>query len=260
MLTVYTRAGPLASRSSHRRDSTWQTGVSIELITFSSRTWPRESASPTGRSAPSGASRQSSSNGGAGSPGRSCRPITVSRSPSSNASPVRSRTSCTSLIAMATVARLSSIASVVITSTQNPRVKGLLALRRRPDRDREGLLLVEGHDELAVALASGARPVALYPVPVAEAGHDELVAWLRERDLAVVIARPDAATPFTAADLTGGVALVVGAEHQGLSAAWSRAADAEVRIPMFGSVNSLNVAASAALLVYELLRQRGRLG
>ncbi|TMC03989.1 MAG: RNA methyltransferase [Chloroflexi bacterium] len=278
---------------------------------------------------------------------------------------------------MATVARLSSIASVVITSTQNPRVKGLLALRRRPDRDREGLLLVEGHDELAVALASGARPVelyhcpaltrqpdapellartaaagahlvevsqpvfervayrqapdgwlavlpavptgldhlrvppggavlvcesvekpgnlgamlrtadaagldaviacpaatdwgnpnvvraskgALFTVPVAEAGHDELVAWLRERDLAVVIARPDAATPFTAADLTGGVALVVGAEHQGLSAAWSRAADAEVRIPMFGSVNSLNVAASAALLVYELLRQRGRLG
>jgi len=64
-------------------------------------------------------------------------------------------------------------------------------------------------------------------------------------------------TPFTAADLTGGLAIVVGAESRGLSDAWSRAADAEVRIPMFGAVNSLNVAASAALIVYEMLRQRG---
>lgn len=267
---------------------------------------------------------------------------------------------------------------MVITSTQNPRVKGLLALRRRQERERAGLLLVEGHDELAVALASGARPVelyhcpevargpdapdllreaeaagaqvievgravferiayrqapdgwlavfpalptgldrldvprgtgavlvcesvekpgnlgamlrtadaagldaviaspaatdwgnpnvvraskgALFTVPVAEAGHDELVAWLRGRGLAIVAARPDAPTPYTAADLTRGAAIVVGAESRGLSEAWSRAADVEVRIPMSGRVNSLNVAASAALLVYELLRQRGRLG
>jgi TrmH family RNA methyltransferase len=66
---------------------------------------------------------------------------------------------------------------VVITSRQNPRVTGLLSLRRRSERERAGLLLVEGHDELAVALASGARPIELYHCPaLAEAPDaDELL-------------------------------------------------------------------------------------
>ncbi len=265
---------------------------------------------------------------------------------------------------------------MAITSTQNPRIKAVLALRRRAERERSGLMLVEGRAELAVALASGARPAelyyspaliragdvhplldrasaagaelievggrvferaayrqtpdgwlavfpapptdlqrlqvpadavvlvcesvekpgnlgamlrtadaagvdaviaspavtdwgnpnvvraskgALFTVPVAEAGHDEVVAWLRGRGLTIVAARPDAELGYTGLDLRRGTAIVVGAERAGLSAAWSGAADAEVRIPMFGSVNSLNVATSAALLVYEALRQRGRL-
>src|SRR5258708_40336548 len=58
--------------------------------------------------------------------------------------------------------REATIARAVITSAQNPRVKGLIALRRRQERERAGLMLVEGHDELAVAPASGVRPAELY--------------------------------------------------------------------------------------------------
>ena len=70
-------------------------------------------------------------------------------------------------------------------------------------------------------------------------------------------ATPDAAAVDLAdADLAGPLAVVVGAEHEGLSARWLDAADVAVRIPMYGRVNSLNVATSAALLLYEARRQR----
>jgi TrmH family RNA methyltransferase len=97
---------------------------------------------------------------------------------------------------------------------------------------------------------------AIFAVPVAEAEQEELISWLRERGLTVVVASPEADTPFTEADLSGGLAIVVGAESQGLGEAWARSADLRISIPMSGRVNSLNVATSAALLVYEALRQR----
>src|SRR5690348_17983161 len=49
-----------------------------------------------------------------------------------------------------------------ITSPANPRVKHLVALRHRRARDRAGVTLVEGFEELGLALAAGARPVSLY--------------------------------------------------------------------------------------------------
>lgn len=52
-----------------------------------------------------------------------------------------------------------------LTSTHNPRVRAALALRERHARDREGRTLVEGHDELALALESGAAPGDLFYCP-----------------------------------------------------------------------------------------------
>ena len=54
-----------------------------------------------------------------------------------------------------------------------------------------------------------------------------------------------------------GTALVMGAEDTGLSDIWRRAADAHIRIPMLGRLDSLNVSVSAAVLLYEAVRQRG---
>ena len=56
--------------------------------------------------------------------------------------------------------------------------------------------------------------------------------------------------------LTGGVAIAVGTEKFGLTDEALRAADTRVRIPMHGSVNSLNASAAAAIVVYEAVRQR----
>ena len=58
------------------------------------------------------------------------------------------------------------------------------------------------------------------------------------------------------ADLRGGVALALGNKTKGLSWAWRERADLLVRIPQYGSVSSLNLAAAAAVVLYEARRQR----
>ena len=58
------------------------------------------------------------------------------------------------------------------------------------------------------------------------------------------------------ADLTGGVALVFGAEGRGLRPLVRRTCDAAVSIPLAGRVESLNVSVAAAVLLYEARRQR----
>jgi len=98
----------------------------------------------------------------------------------------------------------------------------------------------------------------LFTLPVIEATSAETLAWLQQRKIKVVAATPSAQKEFTASDLTGGVAIAVGTEQLGLTDTWMQAADIQVKIPMHGAADSLNVATATTLLLYEVVRQRGR--
>lgn len=65
------------------------------------------------------------------------------------------------------------------------------------------------------------------------------------------------ARPYTAVDLRGDVALVVGAEGPGISPLVQRECDVLVEIPLLGRVGSLNASVAAGILLYEAVRQRG---
>ncbi len=58
------------------------------------------------------------------------------------------------------------------------------------------------------------------------------------------------------ADLSGGLALIFGAEGKGLRPLVRKSCDLEVSIPLLGEVESLNVSVAAAILLYEARRQR----
>ncbi len=97
---------------------------------------------------------------------------------------------------------------------------------------------------------------ALFSVPVAEADSATVIDWLRARGVRMVITSPDASIRYTRADMRGPVAVVMGSESHGLSPHWFAAADEQVVIPMHGMADSLNLATSTALLLYEVVRQR----
>lgn len=96
----------------------------------------------------------------------------------------------------------------------------------------------------------------LFAVPVVEARSVEARDWLRERGIQVVAATPHTDRDYTECDYTRGTAILVGTEQIGLSEFWMQHADCQVRIPMRGQCDSLNVAAAATILLYEAVRQR----
>ncbi|MFC6712344.1 TrmH family RNA methyltransferase [Branchiibius cervicis] len=96
----------------------------------------------------------------------------------------------------------------------------------------------------------------VFSVPVAAAPTTATLQWLSAHGVRLVATTPDTDTLHTDVDLTGPVAIAVGTEKTGLTEEVLDAADVKVRIPMSGIVNSLNVATSAAIVIYEAVRQR----
>ena len=96
----------------------------------------------------------------------------------------------------------------------------------------------------------------VFAVPVASGTTEQALAWLRAHDIRLVVTTPETELLHTDVDLTGRVAIAVGSEKHGVDATLLEAADHLVRIPMHGKANSLNVAASAAIVLYEAVRQR----
>lgn len=96
----------------------------------------------------------------------------------------------------------------------------------------------------------------LFTVPVIETKGQETLQWLKKRGISILAATPSAKSEFTDVDMSGPLAIVVGTEQLGLSDMWMKQADIQVRIPMCGVADSLNVAMATTLLLYEALRQR----
>lgn len=172
------------------------------------------------------------------------------------------------------------------------RNEGLVAVARMPDRTLDELsipsggvvavlvalekpgnvgAIVRSADAAGIAAVIVADPVSdlfnpnairaslgtIFTVPYRAATSDETLAWLRERGVErIIAARADAGDDYTAVDLSGTTAIVLGSEAAGLPDAWRAADITPVRLPMLGAADSLNVSATAAVLFYEALRQR----
>jgi RNA methyltransferase, TrmH family len=97
---------------------------------------------------------------------------------------------------------------------------------------------------------------AVFSVPIVECDNASALEWLKRGGTRILAASPSAHVVYSDVDLRSPIAIAVGTEDEGLSDFWLQNADVQVKIPMLGKVNSLNVSVSTALIVYEALRQR----
>ena len=97
---------------------------------------------------------------------------------------------------------------------------------------------------------------AIFTVPVATASSEDTIAWLKANGIKIYTAQLQDSEWYYDTDMKGGTAIVMGTEATGLTDAWRKAADAHIKIPMLGKLDSLNVSVSAAILMYEAIRQR----
>jgi TrmH family RNA methyltransferase len=118
------------------------------------------------------------------------------------------------------------------------------------------VLVASGGTDLFNPNAIRASLGAMFSVPVCSAPSEEIFHLLRQRGYPIFAARVDGAVDYTAADLRGRAAIALGSEARGLSPLWSGEHVTAIRLPMLGSVDSLNLSATAAVLFYEALRQR----
>jgi TrmH family RNA methyltransferase len=97
---------------------------------------------------------------------------------------------------------------------------------------------------------------SIFHIPVLRAGQDAVLAWLHEKEIPLAVTAADAAQDLFRTDLSGPVAIAFGNEARGVSSRLKRSSDISLRIPIAGRAESLNVATSAAICLYEAMRQR----
>ena len=98
---------------------------------------------------------------------------------------------------------------------------------------------------------------AVFTVPTVVCSSEECISFMKEHGVQILTAQLQDSNLYYDQDMTRPTAIVMGTEATGLTNQWREAADAHIRIPMLGRLDSLNVSVSAAILMYEAVRQRG---
>ncbi len=89
--------------------------------------------------------------------------------------------------------------------------------------------------------------------------HENIFSVLKlfkEEGIKIIAADLKAEKTLFQSDLSGPIALLIGNEHKGLSQPVNQRIDLQVKIPMLGRIDSLNLSVAAGVLIYEVVRQR----
>ena len=102
---------------------------------------------------------------------------------------------------------------------------------------------------------------ALLSLPVAKVKSlRDSVMFLKEAGLSVIAATENTDTLIYDVDLTGPIAIILGAEDNGISRDLLDLCDYRLKIPLYGKIESLNVSVAASVIIYEVIRQRIKAG
>jgi TrmH family RNA methyltransferase len=143
----------------------------------------------------------------------------------------------------------------VVDGIQDPGNLGTI-IRTSDAAGADGVLLLPGTCDPFMSKTVRATAGSIFNVPVVHTVRPDLLEWIREKRIHLAVTAADAAKSIFDADLDVPVALVFGNEARGVSEPLRKAADLAVRIPIHSKAESLNVATSAAICLYEAVRQR----
>lgn len=144
---------------------------------------------------------------------------------------------------------------VVLESVEKPGNLGAV-LRSADAANADAVIICDPLTDLFNPNLIRASLGAVFTVPTAVASSEETIAWLKAGGIRILTAQLQDSEWYYDTDMTCGTALVMGTESEGLTDLWRRCADAHIRIPMLGALDSLNVSVSAAILMFEAVRQR----
>ena len=144
---------------------------------------------------------------------------------------------------------------VVLESVEKPGNLGAI-LRTADAAGIDGVIICDPLTDLYNPNLIRSSIGAVFTVPVATCSSEECIQFLKQNKVQILTAQLQDSALYYNQDMKCATAIVMGTESTGLTDIWRQAADAHIRIPMLGKLDSLNVSVSAAILIYEAVRQR----
>lgn len=147
---------------------------------------------------------------------------------------------------------------LVLEAVEKPGNLGAI-LRTAQAAGVDGLILNNQQTDIYNPNVIRASQGFVFSIPVVEASFEETLVFLKKNQIKTFATSLLAKKSYIKSDYSGPSAFVFGAEADGLSNDWQKVADELIKIPMMKPMDSLNVSVSAALILFEALRQRGKL-
>ncbi len=145
---------------------------------------------------------------------------------------------------------------LVLESVEKPGNLGAI-LRTADAASLSAVIICDAQTDLYNPNTIRASLGTIFTNQIVVASSTETISWLRENKIVSFATALSGKTGYHEADFSQSAAIIMGSEAEGLSDQWLKNADLLIKIPMLGKVDSLNVSASAAIVIFEAMRQRG---
>jgi len=144
---------------------------------------------------------------------------------------------------------------LVLESVEKPGNLGAL-LRTADAANLDAVIICDPQTDIYNPNAIRSSLGCIFTMPVVTASSRESIDWLKRQKIRIFGTALSATSFYHETDFRQSAAIIMGSEAKGLSNAWLDEADELIKIPMKGKTDSMNVSASAAVVIFEARRQK----
>lgn len=144
---------------------------------------------------------------------------------------------------------------IILEAVEKPGNLGAI-LRTAEAAGAEAVIINDAKTDIYNPNVIRASQGAVFMVPTILSSAGQTIKFCESNKIKMFAASPAAKKQYTEINYNDGCAIVLGAEDKGLSEQWLKQADEKIKIKMSGQIDSLNVSVSAAVILFEAVRQR----